>query len=273
MTMLALISPAKRLDFLTPHPDMPESRPRFSAESRELATTAQGLAAHELGALMHISPRLASLNHQRFQDFTGRAKADTTRPAIFGFAGDTYVGLQARSLTTDDLAFAQARLRILSGLYGLLRPLDVIRAHRLEMGSRLANSRGRDLYAFWGNRIAEALDTEAADGRTDSQSPPILINLASQEYFKAARRERLRSRVITPIFKEVRQGYAKTLALWAKRARGAMARFMIENRLEDPLGLKDFDVDGYRFQPSLSGTDDWVFTREHPAGEPVGAKP
>jgi len=255
--MLALLSPAKRLDFTKPVPLLPESEPVFARQAGELAAVARRLAPYELSNLMHISPRLARLNHQRFRDFTSDDDAAATRPAVFGFNGDTYIGLRARDLTPDDLAYAQDHLRILSRLYGLLRPLDGIRAHRLEMGSRLANPGGADLYAFWGDRICQAIDLLAA-----GQTEPVVVNLASREYFRAVRAEDLKARVITPVFKEVRQGYARTLALWAKRARGAMARHMIVNRIEHPGALKDFRGGGYRYQPRLSDPDTWVFTRE-----------
>lgn len=206
---------------------------------------ARGLSEAELGKLMDISPALAKLNAERFRDFEGAAS--DARPAVLAFAGDTYQGLEAASLDADELRFAQDRLRILSGLYGLLRPLDAIVQYRLEMGSRLRNEAGPNLYAYWGDRIAGALKADAQRLGTDT-----LINCASVEYFTAADRDALGLRVITPQFLEDKPGGPKIVSFFAKKARGAMARFIIARRLTDPESILEFDLGGYAHAPELS---------------------
>jgi cytoplasmic iron level regulating protein YaaA (DUF328/UPF0246 family) len=235
--MLTVISPAKSLD-LDPV-DLAATAPRFPDDTAALVTRARRLTLKDLQASMHLSDTLARLNRDRWRDWDGA----TEKPAIRAFAGDTYVGLDAATLSEDALRHAQARLRILSGLYGLLRPLDAIRPHRLEMGTRLNTRRGRDLYAFWGDRVARALRTDAEAAGTD-----LLLNCASQEYFRAADRPALGLRVVTPTFLEDRPGGPKVISFAAKRARGAMARFVIENRIEDPADLRAFEAGGYVWQ-------------------------
>ncbi|MCB1356279.1 MAG: peroxide stress protein YaaA [Maritimibacter sp.] len=250
--MLVVVSPAKRLDE-TPARDGEGSRPRFPEATAELVETAAKLDAKGLEKLMHISPKLAVLNQTRFGSIGSGAGA---KPAVELFAGDTYTGLDAGSLDPDELDYAQRHLRILSGLYGLLRPRDVIEPHRLEMGSRLANARGKDLYAFWGDRIAEALVADAAEAGTE-----VLVNCASVEYFTAANRPALGLRVVTPSFLEDRPEGPKVMSFWAKQARGAMARFIVQTRLRDPDGLADFAAGGYRYRPDMSTPDRPVFLR------------
>ncbi|MDT8857487.1 peroxide stress protein YaaA [Paracoccaceae bacterium Fryx2] len=249
--MLTVISPAKRLDE-APLAGAEITRPAFGAEALELAAVARGLTVADLRRLMGISEPLARLNRDRFAGFAAQAE----KPAMRLFAGDTYAGLEARTLDTDALRWAQGRLRILSGLYGLLRPLDAIRPHRLEMGSRLANPRGPDLYAFWGDRIARALDAQA-----DAVGARVLVNCASAEYFGAVDRAALRLRVVTPVFLEDREGEPRIVSFWAKKARGAMARFIAEHRLTDPADLRDFAAGGYRYDAALSDGDRPVFLR------------
>lgn len=252
--MLTVISPAKRLDWAERDIDMTE--PRFAADALRLADVAKGLSAAELGDLMDISPSLAKLNADRFRDF----EAGDLRPAALAFAGDTYQGLEAASLGADDLRFAQDRLRILSGLYGVLRPLDGIRQYRLEMGSRLQTDAGPNLYAYWGDRIAEALRADAGELGTDT-----LINCASVEYFTAADRAALGLRVITPQFLENKPGGPRIVSFYAKKARGAMARFIIERRLTDPAAIVDFDLGGYVHAPELSEPGKPAFLRSEAA--------
>ena len=254
--MLTVISPAKRLDWTAR--DIAMTEPRFADDALRLAGVARGLSAAELGELMDISPSLAELNAARFRDF----EAGDLRPAALAFAGDTYQGLEAGSLDDQDLRFAQERLRILSGLYGVLRPLDGIRQYRLEMGSRLQNEAGPNLYAYWGDRIAEALKADARDLGTDT-----LINCASVEYFTAADRAALGLRVITPQFLEDKPGGPKIVSFFAKKARGAMARFIIERRLTDPEGILDFDLGGYAHAPELSEPDKPAFLRSEAAAQ------
>ncbi len=258
--MLVVISPAKRLD-MTPVSTPGATQPRFAAEALELAEIARGLSPGDLMKLMSISEKLARLNAGRFAAFSQDPAPDAQKPAILAFAGDTYTGLDAGTLDEPALDWAQSHLRILSGLYGLLRPRDLIQAYRLEMGSRLENPHGRTLYEYWGPRIAEALDADAQAVGTD-----VLVNCASVEYFSAVDPDALNLRVITPVFMEERGGQARIVSFFAKKARGAMARFMVENHLTDPESLKEFDTGGYRFQPDMSEGDRWVFLRDYPEG-------
>ncbi len=251
--MLIIISPAKRLDESPAHV-VGGSDPAFLAAASELAHLAQKLSVTELEKLMHISPKLGALNAARFAEFGSGLGA---KQALEMFAGDTYAGLEAATLEVDEMSYAQQHLRILSGLYGLLRPRDVIQPHRLEMGSGLLNAHGRNLYAFWGGHIAEALNEQAR--AVDAE---ILVNCASVEYFKAVDPSVLELRVITPVFMENRDGTPKIISFLAKKARGAMARYIIQNRLVDPEGLKDFDTGGYQFRADLSETDRWVFLHD-----------
>ncbi|WP_416914920.1 MAG: peroxide stress protein YaaA [Roseicyclus sp.] len=256
--MLTVISPAKRLDWA--ERDIAMTKPRFAGDAVHLAGVARGLSEAELGKLMDISPSLAKLNAERFRDFEA-AEADV-RPAALAFAGDTYQGLEAASLDPEDLRFAQERLRILSGLYGILRPLDAIRQYRLEMGSRLQNEMGPNLYAYWGDRIAEALREDARSLGTD-----VLINCASVEYFTAADRAALGLRVITPQFLEDKPGGPKIVSFYAKKARGAMARFIIERRLTEPASILEFDLGGYAHAPELSEPGKPAFLRSEAAAQ------
>lgn len=253
--MLVVISPAKRLDW-APVPDLALTDPVFGDEAVALAERARGLNVADLRRLMGISEDLARLNRDRFAAFSAMPEPDSLRPAAFGFAGDTYAGLEAKTLDTDALIWAQDHLRILSGLYGLLRPLDRIQPYRLEMGSRLATDRGASLYDWWGDRVAQALNEAARAVGAD-----VLINCASVEYFTAAARPALRLRVVTPVFLEERGGAQGIVSFWAKKARGAMARFIVENRLTDPRHIDGFEVGGYRIDRDQSEGDRRVFVR------------
>jgi len=251
--MLVTVSPAKRLDE-NPARATGGTTPAFLDQAGILAETAGKLTGPELEKLMRISPKLGALNADRFAEF-GSGKGE--KQAVEMFAGDTYSGLEAASLDNEELTYAQSHLCILSGLYGLLRPQDRIAPHRLEMGSRLANARGKNLYAFWDDRIARELNARAEAAGTD-----VLVNCASVEYFSAVDPSALGLRVITPTFLEMRAGQPKVVSFFAKKARGSMARFMIQNRLRDPEALKEFDLGGYRFQPDRSGGDSLVFLRD-----------
>lgn len=257
--MLTVISPAKRLD--ETRRDLPDgltaTEPMFAADAAKLARIARGLSVAELRALMGISEPLAKLNAERFRTFKTKPSPDMVKPAAFCFDGDTYAGLEAKTLDADALRWAQGRLRILSGLYGLLRPLDLIQPYRLEMGSRLENPKGQDLYAYWGNRIARALNEAAEEAGAG-----VLVNCASQEYFGAVDRKALKLRVVTPVFLEGRGAEAKIVSFFAKKARGAMARFIAENRLTDAEALRDFSTGGYAFDAERSDSDTLVFLRE-----------
>ena len=250
--MLIVISPAKRLDW-APR-DQAMTVPQFQGDALALAQTARNLSETELARLMALSPALARLNVARFERF--EHDRDDLRPAALAFSGDTYQGLEAASLDADDLRFAQDRLRILSGLYGVLRPLDAIQPYRLEMGSRLATAKGADLYAYWGDRLARALNAQAAELGTDT-----LLNCASVEYFSAVDPAALALRVITPQFLEDKPGGPKIVSFHAKKARGAMARFVIERRLTDPEAILAFDLGGYSHAPELSGPGKPAFLR------------
>lgn len=257
--MLAVVSPAKKLDFSEPAVPLPHSQPGFLDDTRELVDVAKGLSRSQLKSLMQLSDKLADLNFERFKAFDPAAEPVGAKQAVLAFSGDTYTGLDANSLNADDLAWAQDHLRILSGLYGVLKPLDLIQPYRLEMGRKLTNPRGEDLYAFWDEKLAHALD-----GAVDGHAAPVVVNLASNEYFKAAKPKAMQARVITPVFKEVAAGQAKVIGLFAKRARGMMARYIITNRIEDPQDLKAFTDGGYAYQAALSSDDEWVFTRPKP---------
>jgi len=256
--MLVVVSPAKRLDWNVESPMQP-SLPEFHEDALVLSQIARQLGAEGLRRLMRISPALGELNHSRFEAFDKKPDTNTARPAALAFAGDTFVGLDATSLTNDEWRHAQGHLRILSGLYGLLRPLDLLQAYRLEMGSKLHTPVGANLYDYWGDRIARRLNDIAEE--TGSR---YLLNCASSESFKAADPESLRIPVVTPVFLEERDGATRILSFWAKRARGAMARFIVQNRIEDPDDLQGFETGGYRFNPWRSTQDRPVFVRPYP---------
>jgi len=249
--MLSVISPAKKLNFEKVL-DVKDSTPKFQNDANYLAEIARKLSVTELKNLMKISEDLAILNQKRFQSFSNKPEDYETKQAALAFSGDTYTGLDAGSLTSQELSYAQEHLRILSGLYGVLRPLDRIQPYRLEMGRKIATNSGNTLYAYWGDRIGNELDL-VSDGA--------VINLASNEYFKAVGKN-MKSRIITPSFKEDRSGELKMIGFFAKKARGAMARFMIKNNVQKPEDLKNFNTDGYNFQPELSDNDNWIFTRK-----------
>lgn len=255
--MLTVISPAKSLD-MEPV-EVTATAPAFQDDAVRLSKTARNLTLGALKDLMDISDDLARLNRDRFKAFAAVPSEDTIKPAAFAFNGDTYQGLEAKTLDTDDLHWAQDHLRILSGLYGLLRPLDAIQPYRLEMGSRLKTRRGGTLYAYWGDQIAKALNAQAAEVDTD-----MLVNCASQEYFGAADHKALKLRVITPQFMEVKDGKPRIVSFFAKRARGAMARHLVTTRATEAAQIKEFSAGGYTYDPDLSDGDKWVFVRPYP---------
>ena len=255
--MLALISPAKRLDFERDTDGPTMTQPALWPESKLLLSELKKMSAPEVGALMKLSDKLADLNHQRFQTFpTNPKKALSGRPAVLAFDGDTYQGLDAVSLGEAELFYAQTHLCILSGLYGVLRAFDEIHPYRLEMGTKLKNQRGKDLYAFWESRITEQLQTYV-----DDSSSEWVCNLASTEYFKSVQPKGLSVPVVTPVFQEVKDDQAKVIGLMAKRARGMMARYIVENQVKSPDELKRFKVGGYKFKAKLSTETSLVFQR------------
>jgi hypothetical protein len=255
--MLTVISPAKTLDFESAPITQKTSKPNFLTQSKQLVGIMRQQSPKALVKLMGISPKLAELNIQRFHDWKPPFTPSNAKQALLAFKGDVYMGLDAEQFNSRDFTFAQKNLRILSGLYGLLRPLDLIQPYRLEMGTKLPTKRGRDLYDFWGDNITNCLVNEMSAHRNKT-----LVNLASNEYFKSINPALLPARLVTPVFKDYSKGRYKILSFFAKKARGAMAGFIVKNRINKPEDLKDFDVDGYRFNADLSIDDQWVFTRK-----------
>ncbi len=254
--MIFLLSPAKTLNFDAPAPDVPHSTPMWLAQSAELVDGLRRYDAAQLGALMKISPALAELNVQRFHDWRPRMTVRNSRPAVLAFDGDVYDGLQARQMAVDELMWTQQHVCILSGLYGVLRPLDRMQAYRLEMGTALRNPRGKDLYAFWGEQIAHYLNQ-----RLRNDASPVVVNLASEEYAKAVPRRALKAPVVQCVFEERRDGRYKIISFMAKRARGLMLRFAVQQRLTLPGQLRAFDADGYAYAGDVSAPDRMVFRR------------
>ena len=253
--MLIVISPAKTLDLTTPPTTKLHSTPDFLDSSSQLIDVLRTRSPGQISELMGISDKLAVLNVGRYADWS--SDVSDARQAVMSFDGDVYSGLDARSLTPKQLAYAQAHLRNLSGLYGLLRPLDLMHPYRLEMGIRLANPAGKDLYAFWGDTITAALNRQAAQAGATA-----LVNLASEEYFKAVRPKALDVPVITPVFEDFKNGKYKIISFYAKRARGLMARYAAVKGIVDPVKLKRFNVDGYAYDKAQSSESSWVFRRK-----------
>lgn len=254
--MLTIISPAKTLDFDTPTATDAFTQPAHLTQSRKLVRRLRELSAPDIAKMMSVSDSLAELNQQRFKRWKTPFKPDNSRQAMFAFKGDVYLGLDAYSMAPAEVDFAQHHLRILSGLYGLLRPLDLMQAYRLEMGTRLVTDQGSNLYQFWGDRITRTLNQELRQSNAKT-----LINLASGEYFKSVKPRQLKADIITPAFKEYRDGEYKFIQFFAKKARGLMARYLIDKKIDDPEALKGFDYAGYGFNPELSDNKEWVFTR------------
>ncbi|MET3998137.1 peroxide stress protein YaaA [Marinobacterium sp. MBR-109] len=254
--MLTLVSPAKTLDYESPLATDTYTQPRFTEQSQQLIETLRKLSVQDVAELMKLSDKLASLNVARYQSWQPEHTPDNARPAVLAFKGDVYTGLDAESFSEADFSFAQQHLRILSGLYGVLRPLDLLEPYRLEMGTRLKTASGDNLYQFWGERITAALNEElkAADD--------VVVNLASNEYFKAVQPKALNARLITPVFKDFKNGQYKIISFYAKKARGLMSRYIIQNRLDTPEAIKAFDLEGYYFSPEQSKGDTWVFLRD-----------
>ena len=255
--MLIVLSPAKSLDFTAAPPAVAMTAPQLADDTAELAKVAKKLRVADLKRMMDLSDSLAKLNRERFQAF--QADSEDGLQAAFAFNGDVYMGLKARELDRKALAWAQERVRILSGLYGVLRPLDAIQPYRLEMGVRIKTRRGQNLYDFWGPRVSQSLDAAMAGHKERT-----LVNCASQEYFGAVDRAALKAPVVTCRFLEEKDGEARIMSFFAKRARGLMARYAIDNRIERAADLRAFDVDGYRFQPSLSSDEEFTFARPQP---------
>lgn len=253
--MLIVISPAKTLDFDTDPVTTVHSQPRFLEQSQQLINDLQQLSVADVASLMKLSDKLAGLNMARFQTWSAPFNLGNAKQAVLAFKGDVYTGLDADSLNEAGFEFMQQHVRILSGLYGVLRPLDLMQAYRLEMGTKFTNAKGANLYQFWDGQLRDSIETELADG--------VLINLASNEYFKALQSKKLKARIITPIFKDWKNGQYKIISFYAKKARGLMSRYIIDHRIEEPEQIKQFDSDGYRYSPEMSKGDDWVFIRDH----------
>jgi cytoplasmic iron level regulating protein YaaA (DUF328/UPF0246 family) len=254
--MLFLISPAKSLDYDTPIGAVPHTTPLMREHTAELIEVLRTKTASQVAELMDLSENLAELNVSRYHAYSPRMTARNARQAVLAFDGDVYGGLQASTLDAADLRWAQRHLRILSGLYGVLRPLDRMQPYRLEMGTALATARGDNLYQFWGTRIADHLNAEQGSAKA-----PVVVNLASQEYFRAVDRKALRARVIECVFEDYKNGQYKIISFFAKRARGLMARHAVQHRIATPGGLKSFDAEGYAFEANISEPDRLVFRR------------
>ncbi|MDO6704803.1 peroxide stress protein YaaA [Photobacterium sp. 1_MG-2023] len=255
--MLIVVSPAKTLDYESPLATQAQTLPELLDHSAELIEVCRKLTPMDIASLMKVSDKIAGLNAARFADWHPDFTSENARQAILAFKGDVYTGLEAETLSDEDFTFAQQHLRMLSGLYGLLRPLDLMQPYRLEMGTKLANGRGTNLYQFWGNIITDKLNVAL-----EAQGDDILINLASNEYFKAVKPKSLKGKVITPVFKDCKNGQYKVISFFAKKARGMMARYIIEHRLTSVEQLKQFDVAGYYFSPQESTATELVFKRE-----------
>tara|TARA_B100000609_G_scaffold198784_1_gene199350 strand:+ start:2624 stop:3388 length:765 start_codon:yes stop_codon:yes gene_type:complete len=254
--MLAILSPAKTLDYETPLKTKLNSQPIYGRESNQLIKTLRTFEPFEVASLMKISDKLADLNHKRYVEWRNKPAESKTRPAALAFKGDVYQGLEAQSFNDNDLKFAQRHLRILSGLYGLLRPLDVIQPYRLEMGTKLKTSKGQNLYDYWGTKLTDGLNEALKESKEGT-----LVNLASNEYFGAVQPELLEGSLLNIGFKEKRNGQLKFVSFSAKKARGLMANFIIKERVKKPDDLKSFDLENYRFNAKMSSELEWTFSR------------
>ncbi|NOX76818.1 MAG: peroxide stress protein YaaA [Gammaproteobacteria bacterium] len=254
--MLIIISPAKTLDYNTPSKIGAFTKPDYLNNSQKLISQLRRMQPHEIAGLMKVSDKIAKLNFDRFQTWDKEFTEKNAKQCLLAFKGDVYTGLDAESFNLQDFNFAQKHLRILSGLYGLLRPLDLMQAYRLEMGTKLSTKRGNNLYAFWGSTITDGLNAQLAKIKSDT-----VINLASNEYFKAVKSKELNAEIITPVFKELKHGNYKTIGIYAKKARGLMSRYIIQHRMNAPEDIKTFSEGGYMFSQKLSKGNAWVFVR------------
>ena len=258
--MLALISPAKTLDYESTLPTDVHTLPRLLEQSQQLIDLSRKLSASEIANLMKVSEKIAQLNVERFRDWNSDFNFSNARQAIFAFKGDVYTGLDAYHLSTEDLQFAQQHLRSLSGLYGLLRPLDLMMPYRLEMGIKLANARGHNLYEFWEDRITHLINQDLEQAGSE-----ILVNIASDEYYKSVKESKIQAEIIKPVFLDQKNGQYKVISFYAKKARGLMARYIIQNQLDKLEDLKSFNTDGYYFDANSSLKGELVFKRDEKA--------
>lgn len=253
--MIIVISPSKTLDF-SPNQFHTHTLPRQLKQSQSLINTAKQLSAEEISELMKISEKLSQLNWQRYQDFQQPFTLNNAKQAILAFKGDVYNGIESDNYSSEDFSYAQKHLRILSGLYGALKPLDLIQPYRLEMGTRLQNEHGKNLYEFWDTQVTKLINQDFNDDPF-----PLLINLASIEYYKVIKPKALKTKVLTLSFKENKAGVYKTIGIHAKRARGLMTNFIIKNRLKNPEQIKTFNIENYAYNEPLSSDKEWVFSR------------
>ena len=254
--MLIIISPAKTLDFETAPITKVHTQPEFLKESRQLVSQLKELTPAEVSSLMKISDKLGVLNFLRFNEWKTPFTLNNAKQALLAFKGDVYTGINADSFSRRDLKFAQKHIRILSGLYGILKPLDLIQAYRLEMGSKFRNRKGNDLYEFWESKLTDQINQDIKASKSK-----YLINLASNEYFKSLQADAINAEIIVPVFKDYKNGKYKIITFYAKKARGLMSAYIIKNRLKNPEDIKAFNVDGYKFCKSASNSTNWVFQR------------
>lgn len=255
--MLIVISPAKTLDYDTPPKTKVFTTPDYLGQSQQLINRLRNFSSLDISDLMKVSAKIADLNFDRYEAWKKPFTVKNAKQSILAFKGDVYTGLDAETFKADDFKFAQNHLRVLSGLYGLLRPLDLMQPYRLEMGTKLKTDKGNNLYEFWGADITNGLNKQLKKIKSD-----ILINLASNEYFKSVKPKELNAEIITPAFKEFKNGEYKMIGIYAKKARGLLSRYIIQNKLTDPEDIKAFSEEGYRFNKSLSKGNSWVFTRK-----------
>lgn len=255
--MLLVLSPAKTLDYDTPPRTKKCTQPDYLQDSQLLVNRARSYSALDIAELMQVSMKIAELNFERFEAWHTPFTRDNAKQAVLAFKGDVYTGLDAESFSATDFTYAQQHLRILSGLYGLLRPLDLMQPYRLEMGRKIDTGRGKNLYEFWGNTITDGLNAQLKKLRS-----PYLINLASSEYFKSVKPKQLQGEIITPEFRDWKNGQYKMMGVYAKKARGQLSRFVIQHQLSEPQAMQEFDVGGYRFNKKMSTDHKWVFTRK-----------
>ncbi|CAA0081750.1 Uncharacterised protein [BD1-7 clade bacterium] len=255
--MLMLISPAKSLDFESPLATQTHTQPDFLPQSQQLIDELRELSPPAIQTLMKISPQLADLNFGRFLNWQTPFTQDNSRQALLAFTGDVYQGLDVSSFSEEDFNFTQQHLRILSGLYGVLKPLDLMQPYRLEMGTKFANSQGKNLYEFWGEQVTDYLNQQLA-----AQGADTLVNLASNEYYKSVKPKLLNATIVTPVFKDFKNDQYKIISFYAKKARGMMAAYIIKNRITDDQSIKDFDIGGYYFSAEASSDKEWVFLRD-----------
>lgn len=255
--MLLVISPAKNLDYETPATTSRFTQPQHLEYSSQLIQQLRTYSVQDIAELMKLSDKLSALNVARYESWSQPFNSDNAKQAVLAFNGDVYSGLNAEDFNENELDFAQKHLRILSGLYGVLKPLDLMQPYRLEMGTKLVNSRGKNLYAFWGDIVTDDLNRSLTE-----EKQPVLVNLASNEYFKSVKPKNLQGRMVTPVFKDWKNGQYKIISFFAKKARGLMCRYAIKNQITDAEQLKNFDLGGYQYDESLSKEDTWVYTRK-----------